>query len=117
MGSLLTGGGAFDLAASCDDAGDNDPFGGGGLGRGVRELPRGLETGAASILPAAVERLGGGGGGVSFLCACAWDKSSMRLIRPNLAGSKAVGSYGGGSLRGAELDAEVDRRVEWLMCS
>lgn len=41
----------------------------------------------------------------------------MRLIRPTLAGSEAVGSYGGGSFRGAELDAEVDRRAEWLICS
>lgn len=65
---------------------------------------------------AAVCLLGGGGGGASFfglrdIC------SSARLTRPNLVGNAAAGSNGGGNFLGAELDADVDRRVEWLICS
>ncbi len=64
----------------------------------------------------AVCLLGGGGGGPSFFglrdIAC----SSVRLSRPTLVGNPA-GSYGGGSFLGAELDADVDSRVEWLICS
>lgn len=64
-----------------------------------------------------VWRLGGGGGGASLFfglrdMAC----SSAKFSRPTLAGSAAE-SNGGGSFLGAELDADVDSKVEWLMCS
>lgn len=59
----------------------------------------------------AVCRLGGGGGGASFLGLRAAVCSSAKLSRPTLIGN-AAGSNGGGSFLGVELDADVDRRVE-----
>jgi hypothetical protein len=38
------------------------------------------------------------------------------MICPTMAG-KAAGSSGGGNLRGAELLADVENNVEWLICS
>lgn len=115
-GFLATGGGALFLPPCCWAPAGFGPTGGLGvtLFTGFRfgwvEPAAGLAAGAR---PMPVCLRGGGGGGVP---SCEPFLSSLICSLPTLAG-RADGSYGGGSFRGPELDAEDESNVEWFTCS
>jgi len=79
-----------------------------GIAKGVG-LDVTLEAWARAVLVCLLG--GGGGGGASLFMDFIEAGSSLILILPILAG-KVVGSSGGGSFLGAELDAEVPSMVE-----
>lgn len=115
-GFFATGGGAFDLPdvpEACEVT--EGRLAGGGAGTGFREL-MGIAFGIACAADGPVWpvwRRGGGGGGVSSrLLFCPAGASSIKFSRPILAASN-----GGGNFLGVVLEADVDRSVEWLMCS
>lgn len=112
-GFFATGGGAFDFPEvpdTCDVTDGRRACDGGGTG--FREL-MGMALGVVCAVGVPVWRRGGGGGGVSPLqVSCLGFGSSIKLTRAALAGSK-----GGGSFLGVVLEADVERSVEWLMCS
>lgn len=112
-GFLATGGPGLDLSADVEagDACDTKDAELGATGKVCDLVGMGCDG-----VCAAVCLLGGGGGGASFLLGLRDVCSSARPSRPTLAGN-AAWSNGGGSFLGAELDAEVDSKVEWLICS